>query len=286
MSQCPTGLQLDKLSQTLSSKGVKLVTVAADAADEAAMKPLFDRFGTDLAPIDGIYLVGFADRPTLLGQLSDDDVKAVFRPNLDAASLLHKLSRKRPYASSSCSLRVRVARFAVDGPLRGGQYLPRHVGLFASLSRSCGQVVDWGLWKSSAEAESDAQRRDTLESLAAESGSLGLMPMSDEVAIRALSSALAPDSGVRSVVAAADWTLLATTFQIHGSVHMLDELQTADDVDTAMVPGGEFRENLRKCRPERRRDMLVQHIGAVTAWVMGCRRRSRWIHRRVSSNSG
>ena len=50
---------------------------------------------------------------------------------------------------------------------------------------------------------------------------------------------------------------------------MLDELLTADDVDTAMVPGGEFRENLRKCRPERRRDMLVEHIGAVTAWVMG-----------------
>jgi phthiocerol/phenolphthiocerol synthesis type-I polyketide synthase B len=48
---------------------------------------------------------------------------------------------------------------------------------------------------------------------------------------------------------------------------MLEELQTAED--TAMVPEGDFRENLRKCRPERHRDMLVQHIGTVTAWVMG-----------------
>ena len=264
------GLRLDKLSQTLSSKGAKLVTVAADAADEAAMKPLFDRFGTDLPPIDGIYLVGFADRPTLLGQLSDDDVKAVFRPTLDAASLLHKLSLKK-------TVRQFVLFSSMSGLLGSplmGHYAAANTFLdtLAYSRRSLGlaaTVVDWGLWKSSAEAESDAQRRDTLESLAAESGSLGLMPMSDEVAIRALSSALAPDSGVRSVVAAADWTLLATTSQTHGPVHMLDELLTLGDVDTAMAPGGEFRENLRKCRPERRRDMLVEHIGAVTAWVMG-----------------
>jgi phthiocerol/phenolphthiocerol synthesis type-I polyketide synthase B len=262
------GLRLDKLSQTLSSKGTKLVTVAADAADEAAMKTLFDRFGTDLPPIDGIYLAPFAGRPTLLGQMSDDLVKEMFRPNLDAASLLHKLSLKT-------SLRQFVLFSSISGLLGsplGGHYAAANTFLdtLAYARRSLGlaaTVVDWGAWKSLAEAESDAQRRDTLESLAAGSGSLGLMPMSDEVAIRALSSAMAPGSGVRSVVAAADWILLATTSQTHGPVRMLEELQTAED--TAMVPEGDFRENLRKCRPERHRDMLVQHIGTVTAWVMG-----------------
>jgi phthiocerol/phenolphthiocerol synthesis type-I polyketide synthase B len=247
------GSRLDKLSQNLSSKGTKLVTVAADAADEAAMKTLFDRFGTDLPPIDGIYLAGFAGRPALLSQMSDDDVKVLFRPNLDTASLLHRLSLKK-------TVRQFVLFSSMSGLLGSplmGHYAAANTFLdtLAYARRSLGlaaTVVDWGVWKSSAEAES---------------GSLGLTPMSDEVAIRALSSAMAPDSGVRSVVAAADWTLLATTSQTPGSVHMLEELQTAED--TAMVPEGEFRENLRKCRPERRRDMLVQHIGAVTAWVMG-----------------
>jgi acyl carrier protein len=140
--------------------------------------------------------------------------------------------------------------------------LRRSLGLAAT-------VVDWGMWKSLAEAEPDEPRRDTLESLAAESVSLGLKPMSDEVAIRALSSAMAPDSGVQSVVVAADWTLVAATYRTRGPLHMLDEFVTAEDAGTVMVPGGEFRENLRKCRPERRRDMLVQHIGAVTASIMG-----------------
>jgi phthiocerol/phenolphthiocerol synthesis type-I polyketide synthase B len=261
-------IRLDTLSQNLSSKGTKLVTVAADSADEDAMKTLFDRFGADLPPIDGIYLIDFAGRPIPLTQMSDDDVKLMFRPNLDAASLMHKLSLQK-------TVRQFVLFSSMSGLLGAplmGHYAATNTFLdtLAYARRSLGlaaAVVDWGVWKSSAEAQSSAHGRDTLDSLAAEFGPLGLTPMSDDVGIRALSSAMAPDSGVRSVVAAADWTRQATTSQAHGSVRMLEELRTAED--TAMVPEGEFRENLRKCRPERRRDMLVEHVGAVTALVMG-----------------
>ncbi len=38
-------------------------TVAADATDAAAMSALFDRFGTDLPPLEGIYLAAFAGGP-------------------------------------------------------------------------------------------------------------------------------------------------------------------------------------------------------------------------------
>jgi phthiocerol/phenolphthiocerol synthesis type-I polyketide synthase B len=120
-----------------------------------------------------------------------------------------------------------------------------------------------------ADAQIDEQSRGTLRSLAAESESLGLDPMPDEVAIRALSSAMGPGSGVRSVVVAADWNLLVATVRTRGSFHLADELLTADNTDTAMLLGGDFRENLLKCRPEQRRDLLVEHIGAVAASVMG-----------------
>jgi phthiocerol/phenolphthiocerol synthesis type-I polyketide synthase B len=247
------------------------VTVAADAADEAAMKTLFDRFGTDLPPIDGIYLAAFAGRPVPLGQMTDDDVKAMFRPKLDAASLMHTLSLKKP-----------VRQFVLFSSLSGllGSPLMCHyaaantfLDTLAHARRSLGlaaTVVNWGVWSSLADAQPDEQRRSSLESLAAESGSLGLEPMSDEVAIRALTSAMGPGSGVQSVVVAADWPLLAATYRTRGSFHMLDELLAAENVDTAMVSAGEIRENLRKCRrPDRRRDMLVEHIGSVTASVMG-----------------
>ncbi len=51
------------------------MTVAADAADEAAMSALFDRFGADLPPLDGIYLAAFAGGPVLLSEMTDDDVQ-------------------------------------------------------------------------------------------------------------------------------------------------------------------------------------------------------------------
>jgi acyl carrier protein len=106
--------------------------------------------------------------------------------------------------------------------------------------------------------------------LAAESRLLGLEPMSNEVAIRALASAMGPGSGVQSLVVAADWPLLAATCRVRGSFHMLDELLADENLDTATVPAAEIREILRKCRrPDRRRDMLVEHIGSVTASVMG-----------------
>ena len=57
------GSRLDELAGGLSANGTTLVTVAADAADEAAMSALFDRFGADLPPLGGIYRGGLRGRP-------------------------------------------------------------------------------------------------------------------------------------------------------------------------------------------------------------------------------
>ena len=66
---------LQQLTQSLAaSTGTNLVTVAADATDAAAMSALFDRFGTDLPPLEGIYLAAFAGGPVLLSEMTDDDV--------------------------------------------------------------------------------------------------------------------------------------------------------------------------------------------------------------------
>ena len=51
--------------------------------DEAAMTALFDRFGTDLPPLEGIYLAAFAGGPVTLRDMTDDDVTTMFRPKLD-----------------------------------------------------------------------------------------------------------------------------------------------------------------------------------------------------------
>ncbi|AMC56365.1 phthiocerol synthesis polyketide synthase type I PpsB [Mycobacterium tuberculosis variant bovis] len=80
---------LDELTQCLAATGTDLIAVAADATDPAAMQTLFDRFGTELPPLEGIYLAAFAGRPALLSEMTDDDVTTMFRPKLDALALLH-----------------------------------------------------------------------------------------------------------------------------------------------------------------------------------------------------
>ncbi|KCF68392.1 phenolpthiocerol synthesis type-I polyketide synthase PpsB [Mycobacterium tuberculosis KT-0016] len=250
---------LDELTQYLAATGTDLIAVAADATDPAAMQTLFDRFGTELPPLEGIYLAAFAGRPALLSEMTDDDVTTMFRPKLDALALLHRRSLKSP-------VRHFVLFSSVSG-LLGSRWLAHYTATsafldsFAGARRTMGlpaTVVDWGLWKSLADVQKDATQ------ISAESG---LQPMADEVAIGALPLVMNPDAAVATVVVAADWPLLAAAYRTRGALRIVDDLLPApEDVGKGE---SEFRTSLRSCPAEKRRDMLFDHVGALAATVMG-----------------
>ena len=153
------GSRLDELSERLAATGTTLVPVAADAADEAAMAALFDRFGTDLPPLEGIYLAAFGGGPVTLTDMTDDDVNAMFRPKLDAVCLLHELSL-------SSSVHQFVLFSSISGIL-GSRWLGHYAATstfldtFAFARRTLGlpaTVVNWGVWKSLADSKSDARK--------------------------------------------------------------------------------------------------------------------------------
>ncbi len=253
------GTRLAELAESLEASGTTLVQVAADATDLAAMTALFDRFGVDLPPLEGIYLAAFAGQPVLLSEMTDDDVAAMFRPKLDAARLLHRLSLKHP-------VRHFVSFSSISG-LIGSRWLAHYTATSAFLDtlgharRLMGlpaTVIAWGLWKSLADAQHAASQVST-ES--------GLLPMADEVAIGALPSAISPDAALQSVVVAADWPLLAAAYRTRGALRIVDDLLPAPS--DAPMPESEFRKALRTCRPERRHDMLFDRVGLLAAKVMG-----------------
>ena len=66
---------------------------------------------------------------------------------------------------------------------------------------------------------------------------------------------------------AADWPLLAAAYRTRGSLRVVDDLLPAPG--DVKLPESEFRKALRKCQPERRHDMLLDHVGASAAKVMG-----------------
>ncbi|RFD26848.1 polyketide synthase [Mycobacterium uberis] len=253
------GTRLAKLTESLAATGTNLISVAADATNLAAMTTLFDRFGVDLPPLEGIYLAAFAGQPVLLSDMTDDDVAVMFRPKLDAASLLHRLSLKQPVKH--------FVLFSSISGLIGSRWLAHYTATSAFLDtlgyarRLAGlpaTVVAWGLWKSLADAQQNVSQ------MSAESG---LQPMIDEVAISALPLMMNPDAPVHSVVVAADWPLLAAAYRTRGALRMVDDLLPT--LGEAPVQESEFRKVLRSCQVERRYDMLFDHVSALAAKVMG-----------------
>jgi phthiocerol/phenolphthiocerol synthesis type-I polyketide synthase B len=260
------GSRLQELTESLASRGTTLVTVAADAADEASMAKVFDRFGDDLPPLGGIYVAAFGGGPVTVSDMTDDDVAAMFAPKLDAVAVLHKLSL-------TTSVRQFVLFASISG-LLGSRWLSHYAATttfldtFAYARRAAGlpaTTINWGLWKSLAENQIEQERQITLDS--------GLEPMPDEVAIQALWSALSPGAPVRSTVAAADWTRLATAYRTRARLHIVDDLLPAENTDdaddTPSAPMTEFLEALRNCEPTERHDLLAEHVRALVADSMG-----------------
>ena len=255
------GVLLNDVGRQLSSAGTTLVQVAADVTDETAMAVLFDRFGTELPALEGIYLAAFAGGPVTLGDMTDDDVNTMFRPKLDALGVLHALS-----------LRTAVRQFvlfsSISG-LLGSRWLAHYTATsafldpFAYARRNMGlpaTVVNWGLWKSLADVQSDARQ------VMSDSG---LAPMPDEVAIRALSLVMRPAAPVRSTVVNADWPLLAAAYRTRGALRIVDDVLPRDDAADQGMAETEFGKELRECPPDRRRDLLAAHIGTLASDVMG-----------------
>ena len=219
--------QLAELAGELKALGTTLVEVAADAADEAAMTALFDRFGADLPPLEGVYLAALSGNEALLTEMSDADVNTMFRPKLDAAAVLHRLTLRTPvrrFVLFSSITGIIGSRWlghytAANAFLGGLAYARQTLGLAAT-------VIEWGLWKTWADAQPSTK-------------SAGLHPMPNEIAIRMLPAVLSPDAGVRSVVVGADWQRLADAYQMRAPLPVIGQLLAggeAADLDDVPAP--------------------------------------------------
>ena len=249
------GSRLDELAASLSATGTTLVTVAADAADETAMSALFDRFGTDLPPLAGIYLAAFGGGPITLRDMTDDDVTAMFRPKLDVVSVLHKLSLRHP-------VRQFVLFSSISG-VTGSRWLAHYAATttfldtFAYARRAAGlsaTAINWGLWKSLTDTQTGQERQVTLDS--------GLEPMPDEVAIQALrvghrskTPQSAPPSSPRT---GADWPP-----RIAPEQHCTSWTTCCLPTPTATVHRCSEPSSGRRCATANRR-------GAASFWLITC----------------
>lgn len=255
------GQRLEDLGRRLAATGTTLVQVAADVTDSSAMAALFDRFGADLPALDGVYLAAFAGGPVTLADMTDDDVSIMFRPKLDALGVLHELSLKT-------QARNFVLFSSISG-LLGSRWLAHYTATsafldtFAYARRAMGlpaTVVNWGLWKSLADQQSDA---------GAVMANAGLEPMPDEVAIQALPLVMGSGAAVRTTVVDADWPLLAAAYRTRGALRIVDDVLALEAAADESAPESELRKALRESAPEGRRELLADHIATLASTVIG-----------------
>ncbi|WP_460353301.1 SDR family NAD(P)-dependent oxidoreductase [Mycobacterium sp. ZZG] len=258
------GNRLDELTARLAESGATLVTAAADASDETSLRAVFDRFGADLPPLKGIYLAAMSGGPVTLAEMSRDDVVAMFRPKMDAVALLHKLSLGHPVEQF-------VLFSSISGVL-GSRWLAHYAATttfldtFAFARRAAGLpacAINWGLWKSLADVQTGFERQATGES--------GLEPMDDAVAITALRSFVGPQAPARATVVAADWPRLAAAYHTRAQLHILDDLLAEETSASQVLLAGDtrFRQELKECEPQRRLELLTDHVLAQVAAAMG-----------------
>jgi phthiocerol/phenolphthiocerol synthesis type-I polyketide synthase B len=228
------------------------------------MRAVFDRFGADLPPLKGVYLAAMSGGPVTLAEMTHDNVLAMFRPKMDAAALLHTLSIDHPVEQF-------VLFSSISGVL-GSRWLAHYAATttfldtFAFARRAAGLpacAINWGLWKSLADVQTGFERQATAES--------GLEPMDDAVAITALRSFVGPQAPARATVVAADWPRLAAAYHTRARLHILDDLLTEEAATGQGLLDGDtaFRRELQECAPERRVEMLTDHVLSQVAAAMG-----------------
>ncbi|MGV0627800.1 SDR family NAD(P)-dependent oxidoreductase, partial [Mycolicibacter minnesotensis] len=257
------GTRLDAVTAELASVGTTLVTVPADAADETAMTELFARFGADLPPLAGIHIAAFAGGPVTLRDMTDDDVTTMFRPKIDVVAILHKLSLEHPVHH--------FVLFSSISGITGSRWLAHYsatttfLDAFAFARRAAGlpaTAINWGLWKSLTDTQSDAERQVTVDS--------GLEPMADEVAIAALPLVIGAHSAARHTVVAADWPRLAAAYRTRAALRIVDDLlAVAAPGDGPGPVVTEFRNALGDAEPEQRLELLREHVIAQVVAAMG-----------------
>ena len=258
------GSRLDELATSLSANGTTLVTVAADASDEAAMSALFDRFGADLPPLSGIYLAAFGGGPVTLRDMTDDDVTAMFRPKLDVVSVLHKLSLHHP-------VRQFVLFSSISG-LTGSRWLAHYAATttfldtFAYARRAAGlpaTAINWGLWKSL----TDNQTRPGA------SGDPRLWTRTDARRDRHPGSAVGHRPRRPCPLHHRRRGLEPTGHRVSHPCGIAHRGRPAANRRRrrrrSSMLKTEFRQALRDCEPTRRRELLVDHVTAQVAAAMG-----------------
>jgi acyl transferase domain-containing protein/acyl carrier protein len=245
----------------LEKAGARIVAARIDVAERQQLAGLLASIDRDLPPLAGVVHAAGVLADRLIMNQEWRLFEEVFAPKIDGAWNLHQLTRDRPLdffvllSSASTFLGgTGLANYvAANEFLAALASYRRRIGL-------CGLSIAWGPWAGTGMARFVGAARE------AEWRAAGLLPLRPDEALHGLSEALragAADIGVMSV----DWTRLrghASSAALGPFVELLAPEQPAG---THRPPS--VRDTLEAASPGQRRHVLLDHVRAQLAAVLG-----------------
>lgn len=253
----PLNLRMDALHR----QGVDVEWTLAHADDPSQMRDVISSFGRDRPELDGVFLTAFAGGPCSLEDLTAEDVDAMYRPKVDAAVYLDRLTSELDLSifalfssTTGCLGSRQLAHYSgASGFLDGLAYHRRERGLPAL-------AIDWGIWAGRLDETSDNERRHVEGS--------GLQAMDDQLAIYALDQLLAQNEFCQVMVADADWELVRVAYSTRTSFTLVDQLLWPSNEAEPEARGASM---LAATPPRERSDAVVTWVRRVVANLMHLR---------------
>ena len=248
----------------LDALGARVIPLALDVGDEAALDALAARFASaELPPLRGIVHAAADLNSAPVTELGAEAISRMLRPKLRGSVLLERLARARELDF--------LVLFSSTTALLGATGLAHYAAANAFLdalapsARAHGVPalsIDWGTWETMRLASKESQA-SFLEG--------GLLPLPTDEALDALAR-LVRTSEAQAVVANIDWSRLKPLYEAKRArrflAHLGGEAAPAAETASANAPVAALPARLAAALPGARRELLLDFVLGEVSTVL------------------
>jgi acyl carrier protein/NADP-dependent 3-hydroxy acid dehydrogenase YdfG len=249
--------------EAIEALGATVTVEAADVSDMARMSEVLARIDRSAQPLRGIVHAALAASYWTLREMPLDGLLAMLQPKMAGTWVLHQLTQGRELDffvlfSSTTALwgSAGLAHYAAANVfLDGFAHYRRTLGLPAV-------SINWGTW--------DVMRTASAE----EQGwiaQFGLRVMPSEQALAVLGDLLGSTDMPQVTIAAVDWNVLKPVYEAKRRRPFLECIATPQRGNSTrpFTKQPQLLDQLKRAQPGESRDLLVAHIRAEVAHVLG-----------------
>ena len=239
----------------LTAAGARVDVIAADVADAQAIAAVLAGIQPS-HPLRGVFHAAGVSDPRPLLTTSDADVRALLRPKIAGAWVLHSATRDLPldhFVGFSSAAATWGA--ALLGPYSAANHFLDLLAHHRRAGGLPGLSVDWGGWSGGGMASADVQRY---------AADMGLIMTPAAHLLEALDILLQADVAQKTV-ADVDWQIFKPVLEARGPRPLLARI----DVPRHVSGAGPVARQLATAALEARWDLLVAHIRERAAAVLG-----------------